>query len=142
MDPPRWASPTMVGSPSYCSDPLSPPLSRGHGQFHRTPRICPDLPSWIGSGGVPGPELTRRFGFFTTVRHRCRRSSSCTAYGLPDSNAGGGGRAGGGRPGGKGSEAPGAQSFERRHDPDIEAKRLQRRIEALGYEVTVTEKAA
>src|ERR1035437_2903461 len=38
--------------------------------------MCPELPSWIGSGGVPGPELTRRFGFFTTVRHRCRRSSS------------------------------------------------------------------
>jgi len=54
----------------------------------------------------------------------------------------GGGRAGRGRPGGKGSEDPVAQSFERRHDPDIEAKRLQRRIEALGCEVTVTEKAA
>lgn len=39
-------------------------------------------------------------------------------------------------------EDPGAQYFERRHNPDIEAKRLQRRIEALGYEVTVTEKAA
>src|ERR1035437_155354 len=52
--------------------PVPPP-------FHRTPRIYPDLTSWIGSGGVPGPELTRRFGFFTTVRHRCRRSSSPTA---------------------------------------------------------------
>ena len=40
------------------------------------PPDSPDLPSWIGSGGVLGPELTRRFGFFTTVRHRCRRSSS------------------------------------------------------------------
>lgn len=39
-------------------------------------------------------------------------------------------------------EDPGAQYFERRHNPDIEAKRLQRRIEALGYEVTLTEKAA
>jgi hypothetical protein len=29
------------------------------------PPDSPDLPSWIGSGGVPGPELTRRFGFFT-----------------------------------------------------------------------------
>jgi transposase len=37
---------------------------------------------------------------------------------------------------------PGAQYFERRHDPAIEAKRLQRKIEALGYQVTVTEKAA
>jgi len=39
-------------------------------------------------------------------------------------------------------EDPGAQYFERRHNPDIEAKRLQRKIEALGYEVTLTEKAA
>ncbi len=37
---------------------------------------------------------------------------------------------------------PGAQHFELRHDPAVEAKRLQRRIEALGYQVTVTEKAA
>jgi hypothetical protein len=44
--------------------------------FHQTPRIGPDLPTSIDSGGVPGPELTRRFGFFTTVWHRCRRSSS------------------------------------------------------------------
>jgi hypothetical protein len=49
--------------------PVPPP-------FHQTPRIGPDLPTSIGSGGVPGPELTRRFGFFTTVRHRRRRSSS------------------------------------------------------------------
>jgi transposase len=39
-------------------------------------------------------------------------------------------------------EDPGARYFELRHDPAIEAKRLQRRIEALGYQVTVTEKAA
>src|SRR5450759_3669863 len=57
------------------SVPVPPP-------FHRTPRICPDLTSWIGSGGVPGPELTRRFGFFTTVRHRCRRSSRFTVLAL------------------------------------------------------------
>jgi transposase len=37
---------------------------------------------------------------------------------------------------------PGADYFERRHDPAIEAKRLQRRIEALGFTVTITEKAA
>ena len=37
---------------------------------------------------------------------------------------------------------PGAGYFERRNDPDHEAKRLQRRIEALGYQVTLTEKAA
>ena len=37
---------------------------------------------------------------------------------------------------------PGADYFERRHDPAIEAKRLQRRIEALGFAVTITEKAA
>jgi len=35
-----------------------------------------------------------------------------------------------------------ADYFERRHDPATEAKRLQRRIEALGFAVTVTEKAA
>src|ERR1035441_2127927 len=39
MDPPRWASPTMVGSPSYCSDPLSPPFlvatDTGLGHFLR-----------------------------------------------------------------------------------------------------------
>ena len=37
---------------------------------------------------------------------------------------------------------PGADYFERRHDPAVEAKRLQQRIEALGFEVTVSEKAA
>jgi hypothetical protein len=37
---------------------------------------------------------------------------------------------------------PGADYFERRHDPAIEAKRLQRRIEALGFSVTIEEKAA
>lgn len=37
---------------------------------------------------------------------------------------------------------PGADYFERRHDPAIEAKRLQRRIEALGFAVTITERAA
>ena len=35
-------------------------------------------------------------------------------------------------------EDPGADYFERRHDPAVEAKRLQRRIEALGFEVSVT----
>ncbi len=39
-------------------------------------------------------------------------------------------------------EDPGSDYFERRNDPAREAKRLQRRIEALGYEVTITEKAA
>jgi len=37
---------------------------------------------------------------------------------------------------------PGADYFERRNDPVREAKRLQRRIEALGFEVTIGEKAA
>lgn len=37
---------------------------------------------------------------------------------------------------------PGADYFERRHDPAIEAKRLQARIEALGFEVTLMPKAA
>ena len=37
---------------------------------------------------------------------------------------------------------PGADYFERRHDPAVEAKRLQRRIEALGFAVTIDEKAA
>jgi transposase len=37
---------------------------------------------------------------------------------------------------------PGADYFERRHDPAVEAKRLARRIEALGYDVTLIEKAA
>jgi hypothetical protein len=35
-------------------------------------------------------------------------------------------------------EDPGADYFIKRHDPAIEAKRLQRRIESLGYEVTVS----
>ena len=38
--------------------------------------------------------------------------------------------------------APGADSFERRHEPGVEAKRLQRRIKVLGFAVIVTEKAA
>jgi transposase len=37
---------------------------------------------------------------------------------------------------------PGADYFERRNDPAVEAKRLQRRIEALGFTVTFTDKAA
>lgn len=37
---------------------------------------------------------------------------------------------------------PGADYFQRRHDPAVEAKRLQRRVEALGYQVTLTETAA
>lgn len=32
---------------------------------------------------------------------------------------------------------PGADYFQRRHDPLVEAKRLTRRIEALGFEVTI-----
>jgi hypothetical protein len=39
-------------------------------------------------------------------------------------------------------EDPGADYFTKRHDPTIEAKRLQRRIEALGYEVTVSANVA
>jgi len=39
-------------------------------------------------------------------------------------------------------EDPGADYFERRHDPAIEAKRLARRIEALGFDVNLSEKAA
>ena len=39
-------------------------------------------------------------------------------------------------------EDPGADYFERRHDPMLEAKRLQTRIEALGFVVTMTPKAA
>jgi transposase len=34
-------------------------------------------------------------------------------------------------------EDPGADYFERRHDPAVEAKRLARRIEALGFAVTI-----
>lgn len=37
---------------------------------------------------------------------------------------------------------PGADYFDRRHDPAVEAKRLARRIEALGFEVSLTERAA
>jgi transposase len=37
---------------------------------------------------------------------------------------------------------PGASYFEHRHDPANEAKRLQRRIESLGYTVTLTQSAA
>ncbi len=39
-------------------------------------------------------------------------------------------------------EDPGADYFERRYDPAREAQRLQRRIEALGYRVTLTATAA
>ncbi len=39
-------------------------------------------------------------------------------------------------------EDPGADYFERRHDPAVEAKRLARRIEALGFDVDLSEKAA
>src|SRR5487761_1245861 len=39
-------------------------------------------------------------------------------------------------------EDPGGDYFERRHDPAVEAKRLARRIEALGFEVRLTERAA
>jgi transposase len=37
---------------------------------------------------------------------------------------------------------PGARYFERLHDPATEAKRLQRRIESLGYDVTISQFAA
>jgi transposase len=37
---------------------------------------------------------------------------------------------------------PGADYFERRHDPSVEAKRLGQRIEALGFDVTITKSAA
>ncbi len=37
---------------------------------------------------------------------------------------------------------PGANYFESRHDPRVEAKRLQRKIEALGFEVNITPTAA
>ncbi len=36
----------------------------------------------------------------------------------------------------------GADYFQRRHDPAVEAKRLARRIEALGFDVNLTEKAS
>ncbi len=37
---------------------------------------------------------------------------------------------------------PGADYFESRHDPHVEAKRLQRKIEALGFEVNIAPTAA
>lgn len=37
---------------------------------------------------------------------------------------------------------PGADYFERRHDPVLEAKRLQARLEALGFDVTMSPRAA
>jgi transposase len=37
---------------------------------------------------------------------------------------------------------PGADYFILRHDPAVEAKKLQKRIEALGFEVTITSAAA
>jgi len=39
-------------------------------------------------------------------------------------------------------EDPGHDYFQRWHDPDAEAKRLKRRIEQLGYTVTLTQQAA
>ena len=39
-------------------------------------------------------------------------------------------------------EDPGTRYFERRYDPVVEAKRVARRIEALGFNVRLTEKAA
>jgi len=39
-------------------------------------------------------------------------------------------------------EDPGADYFERRHDPAVEAKRLARRIEALGFDVRIIKSAA
>ncbi len=39
-------------------------------------------------------------------------------------------------------EDPGADYFERRHDPAVEAKRLARRIEALGFDIALTQKVA
>ena len=39
-------------------------------------------------------------------------------------------------------EDPGADYFKRRQDPAVEAKRLARRIEALGFDVSLIEKAA
>jgi len=37
---------------------------------------------------------------------------------------------------------PGADHFFLRHDPAVEARRLQKRIEALGFEVTIAAPAA
>ena len=39
-------------------------------------------------------------------------------------------------------EDPGADYFDRRNDPAIQAKKLAERIKALGYEVTITEQVA
>ena len=39
-------------------------------------------------------------------------------------------------------EDPGADYFNRRHDPAVEAKRLASRIEGLGFEVNLTPRAA
>jgi transposase len=39
-------------------------------------------------------------------------------------------------------EDPGSRYFEQRHDPAIEARRLQKRIESLGYQVTIADNAA
>jgi hypothetical protein len=39
-------------------------------------------------------------------------------------------------------EDPGADYFLVRHDPAVEAKQLQKRIEALGFEVTIGSAAA
>lgn len=39
-------------------------------------------------------------------------------------------------------EDPGAGYFEHRNDPAVEAKRLARRIEALGFDVDLTQRAA
>ncbi|MHB1986512.1 MAG: hypothetical protein ACYCSF_00775 [Acidimicrobiales bacterium] len=39
-------------------------------------------------------------------------------------------------------QEPGTDYLERRHDPVVEAKRLARRIEALGFDVSLIEKAA
>ena len=39
-------------------------------------------------------------------------------------------------------EDSGVDYFEHRHDPAVEAKRLARRIEALGFDVDLTQSAA
>ena len=40
------------------------------------------------------------------------------------------------------SEETGANYFESHNDPTVQVKRLSKRIEALGFEVTVTERVA
>ncbi|WP_369084551.1 hypothetical protein [Ferrimicrobium acidiphilum] len=40
------------------------------------------------------------------------------------------------------SEESGANYFESHNDPTVQVKRLSKRIEALGFEVTVTERVA